>query len=407
MLQDHRYAPPPAFSQFGFTGRVWRCLARASRNSWTIEQAPWGALEEQLNRARTDMRIASNETICLLLAKNPDVIRLVTDKASGRSAGVLAVLPLNEAGAKALVEGRLDGLHPRVEWVCAEGEEPFALYAWLVFLPGAFGASLGAIVDAIEPMLRGDCPIFSRATNNHSAKLHERGGFLPASDYYPHCRPGLLVAFPQKALAKPAAPKIAIAVARTVEEIFKVFSVRSATYIAEQFCLYSEEFDGNDFCSTHLLGTIDGDAAGCVRLRFFDGFAKLERLAVRAEYRNSRLAYKLVRAALDHARLKGYTKVYGHSRLDLVRFWKVFGFKPIDGRPEFAFADVRYAEILLEMDRHPDAIALGVDPMIAIRPEGAWDSPGPFDVPPGPIDERRKALIAKHTRTVAKTDVTA
>ena len=46
----------------------------------------------------------------------------------------------------------------------------------------------------------------------------------------------------------------------------KIFSIRAATYLSEQPCLYSEEFDGNDFCASHLIGYVDGDPAGCVRM---------------------------------------------------------------------------------------------------------------------------------------------
>ena len=217
----------------------------------------------------------------------------------------------------------------------------------------------------------------------------------------------MLVVFPEQSLPKPVPPTIEIKLARTIEEIFQVFAIRSATYIAEQFCLYNEEFDGNDFCATHFLGSLDGDVAGCIRLRFFNGFAKLERLAVRAEYRQSRLAYQLVRAALEHSKRKGYTKVIGHSRLDLMRFWKVFGFKPIENRPIFSFANVQYAELFLEQEASLDRIDHLADPMIVIRPEGAWDKPGPFDLSSSSNDPRRKALLAERTRTVGKQSIVA
>ena len=215
------------------------------------------------------------------------------------------------------------------------------------------------------------------------------------------------VALPERALEVPRRPVLDVRIARSVEDIFQVFSVRSATYIAEQFCLYGEEFDGNDFCSTQFLGTVDGDAAGCLRLRFFDGFAKLERLAVRAEYRQSRLAYQLVRAAITHCQKKGYRKVLGHSRLDLVRFWRVFGFKPIESRPGFSFANVKYTEILLDLDADPTAVTIDADPMVVIRPEGAWDRPGPFDLSASALDPRRKQLLAERTRTIRRQDIVA
>ena len=71
-----------------------------------------------------------------------------------------------------------------------------------------------------------------------------------------------------------------IRIARSFDDLLMVYSVRSAVYIAEQECPFAEEFDGNDHCATHLIGFIKGEPAGCMRVRFFHDFAKIERLAV-------------------------------------------------------------------------------------------------------------------------------
>jgi predicted GNAT family N-acyltransferase len=79
--------------------------------------------------------------------------------------------------------------------------------------------------------------------------------------------------------------EIGIKVADCIEDMMKVFSIRAAVYIAEQECPYQEEFDGNDFSGSHLLGFVGDEPVGCLRIRYFADFAKLERLAVRKEYR--------------------------------------------------------------------------------------------------------------------------
>ena len=172
---------------------------------------------------------------------------------------------------------------------------------------------------------------------------------------------------------------MATRVTRTIEDIMKVFAVRSATYINEQACPYDEEFDGNDFCSAHILGEIDGEPAGCIRVRFFGDFVKLERLAVRPEFRQSRLAFVLVRAAIAYVREKGFCRMYGHARADLVDFWSRFGFRVIAGRPEFGFSGVTYVEMEAALAPAEWAISLENTPYELIRPEGAWDRPGPLD----------------------------
>jgi hypothetical protein len=119
------------------------------------------------------------------------------------------------------------------------------------------------------------------------------------------------------------------------------------------------------------------------------------------------LAYQLVRAALVHCKMKGYTKILGHSRLDLVRFWKVFGFRPIEGRPSFAFANVKYVEILLEQEVDDTVIQIDVDPMVIIRPEGAWSELGPFDKSIAANDPLRNQLLMQRTRTINRQKILA
>jgi predicted GNAT family N-acyltransferase len=406
MIQNLSLYKHNAVRKIGFSEKIWRCLNRSEQRNIILRDGKSGEIVSILDEARQSMDLAPQTSIDIISAHLPSVIRVADDLSRPDAPkGLTALLPLNHHGLRALQEGCFSGPYPDPNWLALPGEQPEAIYVWLIYMPGSFGRLLAAFASALEPYLKTPIPVFSRATNPHSERLQRSSGFVVANNFFPDCKEGLLVVFPEKSIPRPEIPKTEIKLARTIGDIFQVFSVRSATYIAEQFCLYGEEFDGNDFCSTHFLGLIDGDAAGCVRLRFFNGFAKLERLAVRAEYRQSKLAYQLVRAALDHCQRKGYSKVLGHSRLDLVRFWRVFGFKPVSDRPTFSFANVQYTEILLEQQPHADQINHDVDPMIVIRPEGAWDRPGPFDLSPSALDPRRKAMLAKRTRTLGQQNI--
>jgi predicted GNAT family N-acyltransferase len=156
----------------------------------------------------------------------------------------------------------------------------------------------------------------------------------------------------------------------------RVFSLRTSVYVDEQACPYEEEFDGNDLSATHMVGYVGGELAGCLRIRFFADFAKLERVAVKREFRHTRLAFQLGRAAFELCRMKGYRRVYGHAQKHLLKFWSRFGFKVLDGGSELMFSDLNYVEILAEVDPHPNAITIGGDPYLTIRPEGRWHLPG-------------------------------
>lgn len=153
--------------------------------------------------------------------------------------------------------------------------------------------------------------------------------------------------------------KLTVKVARTFDDMMRVMSVRGAVYRAEQDCPYLEEFDGNDFSATHLIGYVDDEPVGCLRIRYFADFAKFERLAVRHEFRNKHLASNIVRAGIEFCRMKGYQRLYAHSQKRLVKFWTRFGFGVPDGAQELIFSDFDYIEMILDVARHPNALAIG------------------------------------------------
>lgn len=173
--------------------------------------------------------------------------------------------------------------------------------------------------------------------------------------------------------------EVQIRVARSLNDMMRVAALRSAVYLSEQSCPYDEEFDGNDFCALHLIGFVGHEPAACLRARFFADFAKLERLAVRHEFRRSPLAFEMVRAGIELCRVKGYCRIYGHAQDRLVPFWRRFGAKPVLPRRELSFSDFSYTEMLLETEPHPEAITLDADPYVIIRPEGEWHRPGILD----------------------------
>src|SRR5687767_14924016 len=91
------------------------------------------------------------------------------------------------------------------------------------------------------------------------------------------------------AFGKPTSVRIA----RSLNDLMTVTAIRSAVYLAEQDCPIEEEFDGNDFVAAHFIGYVGDEPVACLRVRFFGDFAKVERLAVRHQYRRSVVAFKL------------------------------------------------------------------------------------------------------------------
>lgn len=172
------------------------------------------------------------------------------------------------------------------------------------------------------------------------------------------------------------APILDVTTVKSIEDIMKVTAIRAAVYMAEQDCPYDEEFDGNDFCATHMIGWVNGEPVACLRIRYFGGFAKVERLAVRAKFRKSRIAFKMIRTAFNHCLKKGFTKILGHARDELIPLYKMFGCRIADTGRSLTFSDYSYTEMIWEGELPEDAITLDGDPYAVLRPEGEWDAPG-------------------------------
>lgn len=172
-----------------------------------------------------------------------------------------------------------------------------------------------------------------------------------------------------------------VIVCRTLPEILQAIAVRTLVYMGEQDCPYEEEFDGNDFAgTTHLLLRRNGEPIGTLRIRWFADFAKTERVAVRRDYRRGRATLMLILAAKRLAEKKNYRKLLGYGQVRLIPFWEqYFNAHVREQRDGFVFSDHDYVEMIVEATPPPDAITLDTDPMIVLRPEGAWDQPGVLD----------------------------
>ena len=117
-----------------------------------------------------------------------------------------------------------------------------------------------------------------------------------------------------------------IKVVNNIEALQKCFFVRAVVFCEGQNVPYSLEVDGQDMSSIHFLGTIDNEPAATARLRLFKDYAKIERLAVRKEYRGKGMGKAVFAFALNHIHELGYTKIKLHAQAYLVKFYEDFGF---------------------------------------------------------------------------------
>ena len=177
------------------------------------------------------------------------------------------------------------------------------------------------------------------------------------------------------------ANSLQITVARSLDDLLQMAVVRAVVYMGEQFCPFDEEFDGNDFNgATHFIARLNGEPVGVLRMRWFAGFAKLERFAIRSENRGGEIARALFEAAYEMAARKGYSRVLGYIQARLLPFMqRVGGVVEREGRPRLVFSDHEYIEVERRLAPCENALGIDSDPMVILRPEGAWDRPGVLD----------------------------
>lgn len=126
--------------------------------------------------------------------------------------------------------------------------------------------------------------------------------------------------------SRPAANEpVTVRLVRNQEESQMAVAIRAAVYLGEEGGSYADQFDGNDHCASLLLVFVGDEPAGTLRVRWYAEFARIERLAIRKQFRRLSVLNALIRTALKLAAQKGYKHCTGMVRYDVVPFWKRHG----------------------------------------------------------------------------------
>jgi predicted GNAT family N-acyltransferase len=121
-----------------------------------------------------------------------------------------------------------------------------------------------------------------------------------------------------------------VVLADTDELKKKLFAVRQEVFVVEQEVDPKEEFDEFEDISRHLVALDStSNAIGSARWRQTDKGFKLERFAVKKEWRRRGVASALVQAVLDDITTQKGTGhyLYMHAQLDAIPLYEKFGFQ--------------------------------------------------------------------------------
>jgi predicted GNAT family N-acyltransferase len=169
-----------------------------------------------------------------------------------------------------------------------------------------------------------------------------------------------------------------VTLARSLEDLNKVIALRAAAYFADPEHSYGKHFDGNDLSASHMIGYIGDEPVGTLRIRYFGDFARIERIAVRPTHRRSRIAFKMVHAAVAFCRDKGYRKLSGVAREEMVPFWSMFGGRLTASKEPVFIYGLPHLEMSIEYPELPTAVTSATDTMVVLRPEGRWHEEGAY-----------------------------
>jgi predicted GNAT family N-acyltransferase len=315
--------------------------------------------------------------------------------------GFVLILLLNEIGLLQLALGSFNGPDPDLRLLAKPHERPAGIYIWGLFAPGPIAGGVALFMKEMTSPRFAGVNFYSRPNTEVGRRFNEAVGLTQGVQIGPIDAPNIWIyqrkpPMPMYDSYIPGASKqeIGITVARNFEDMMRVAAIRNVVYMGEQECPYYEEYDGNDLSATHLLAYMGDEPIGCLRLRFFADFAKLERLAIRKEFRKSRAAFQLVRAAFKFCQKKGYQRIYAHSQTRLVDFWKRFGFRVLEGGKSFVFSGFDYVEVIADIERDSGSVTIGDDPYLIIRPEGRWHLPGV-------LEQSASVAAARHSAEAA------
>jgi predicted GNAT family N-acyltransferase len=357
-----------------------------------------------MDRARKAIpMLTSAEVVQRVTSYNPDCFwaiahrdRFNVNAPSGE--GYVAFLPLTKQGLRQLLDGTLDRRNPPLSVVAPQHEKPAGIYVWHVYTPGNLAAGAPLAMQKLWGPHCYDVDVYSWSINSRATRFVEAMGFrltpkiagsnAPQFHRFRRAKPHhhqetSLCAMAVPHISQPHVPRpqqpqpqLSVRVARTIDDFMRAAVIRGAVFIGEQLCPYDEEFDGNDFTATHLIGHVGSEPAGCLRIRYFSDFVKLERLVVRREFRNSGLAHRLVEAGIEFGQTKGYTRMCTYAQKRLVGFWSKCGFSTSPEPREVVFSDFDYVEMTFDASRVARPISMKTEPYVVIRPEGSWQEPG-------------------------------
>lgn len=167
---------------------------------------------------------------------------------------------------------------------------------------------------------------------------------------------------------------IRVEVVTTLEQLHHAYAVRAICFMEDTGLPADHAYDGNDLQATHVLVYMHDEPIGSLRIRWFNGFAKIERTGFRKAYRSPRHLKITAEFVFAHIARKGYTKVITHASPAYARLWRsLLGFQEVPGKEPAYYHGEPHIEMVKDLTVPQNAITLETDTVVLFRTEGSWE----------------------------------
>jgi predicted GNAT family N-acyltransferase len=136
-------------------------------------------------------------------------------------------------------------------------------------------------------------------------------------------------------------------ICESLDDVMKCIAVRCIVFCGEQNISYQLERDEHDASAMHVLGLVDGEPVAAARMRYLNGYAKLERIAVRAPWRDKSYGLGITQYMIDHAKQQGFNVFKLNAQAHLESFYGKLGFRACG--EHFIEADIDHCPMKLEL----------------------------------------------------------
>ncbi len=108
-----------------------------------------------------------------------------------------------------------------------------------------------------------------------------------------------------------------------LEHSTQISSIRDSVFIQEQAVPKNIEMDGKDSECMHFLMSNDNNPIGTARIKMS---GKIERVSILKPNRNKGLGTRLMNFIIDAAKGNRFERIYLHSQMESIGFYKNLGF---------------------------------------------------------------------------------